>query len=65
MKLVLLQPGKPTQNAYIESLNRKFRDEYLNENCFVSLDHAKAAIAAWRRDYNEVRANSTRQTYTR
>jgi putative transposase len=59
VRLVLIQPGKPTQNAYIESFNGKFRDECLNENWFVSLDHAKAAIAAWRRDYNEVRPHSS------
>lgn len=59
VKLVLIQPGKPTQNAYIESFNGKFRDECLNENWFVSLDHAKAAITAWRRDYNEVRPHSS------
>jgi len=45
---VLTQPGKPTQNAYIESFNGKFRDECLNENWFVSLDHARAVIATWR-----------------
>jgi putative transposase len=59
VKLLLIQPGKPTQNAYIESFNGKFRDECLNENWFVSLDHAKAAIAVWRRDYNEVRPHSS------
>ena len=53
------QPGKPTQNAYIESFNGKFRDECLNEHWFVSLDQAKAEIAIWRRDYNEVRPHSS------
>ena len=57
--LLLTQPGKPTQNAYIESFNGKFRDECLNENWFVSLEHAKTTIAAWRRDYNEVRPHSS------
>jgi len=59
VKLVLTQPGKPTQNAYIESFNGKFRDECLNEHWFTSFDHAKAVIAAWRRDYNEVRPHSS------
>ncbi len=56
--LMLTQPGKPTQTAYIESFNGKFRDECLNEQWFTSLDHAKAVVAAWRRDYNEVRPHS-------
>lgn len=59
VKLMLIQPGKPTQNAYIESFNGKFRDECLNENWFTSLEHAKAAIGVWRRDYNEVRPHSS------
>lgn len=59
VKLLLIQPGKPTQNAYVESFNGKFRDECLNENWFVSLEHAKAVISAWRRDYNEVRPHSS------
>jgi putative transposase len=57
--LTLTQPGKPTQNAYIESFNGKFRDECLNEQWFTSLDHAKAVIATWRRDYNELRPHSS------
>lgn len=57
--LTLTQPGKPTQNAYIESFNGKFRDECLNEQWFTSVDHAKAVVAAWRRDYNEVRPHSS------
>lgn len=54
VKLLLIQPGKPTQNAYVESFNGKFRDECLNERWFTSLEHAKAIIPGWRRDYNEV-----------
>lgn len=57
--LTLTQPGKPTQNAYIESFNGRFRDECLNEQWFTSLDHAKALIATWRRDYNEMRPHSS------
>lgn len=59
VRLLLIQPGKPTQNAYVESFNGKFRDECLNENWFVSLDHARAVISEWRRDYNEVRPHSS------
>lgn len=58
VKLLLVQPGKLTQNAYVESFNGKFLDECLNENSFVSLDHARAVISAWRRDYNEVTPHS-------
>ena len=55
VKLFLIQPGKPNQNAYIESFNGRFRDECLNENWFVSLAHARGLIEAWRREYNEER----------
>lgn len=58
IELLLIQPGKPTQNAYIESFNGKFRDECLNEQYFTSIDHARAVIAAWRRDYNEQRPHT-------
>ena len=56
---ILIQPGKPTQNAYIESFNGKFRDECLNENWFESLAQAREVIAQWRQDYNEVRPHGT------
>lgn len=52
VELKQIQPGKPQQNAYIESFNGRFRDECLNENWFVSLEHAKRVIGAWRREYN-------------
>ena len=57
--LKLIQAGKPTQNAYIESFNGKFRDECLNEHWFKTLAHARAVIAAWRQDYNEQRPHSS------
>lgn len=57
--LQLTQPGKPTQNAYIESFNGKFRDECLNENWFMTVAHAKAVIAIWRTDYNECRPHGS------
>lgn len=64
VKLMLTQPGKPTQNAYIESVNGKFRDECLHEHWFVSLEHARAVSGAWRRDDNEVRPHSAIQDQT-
>lgn len=52
IKLHFIQAGKPTQNAYIESFNGKFRDECLDEHVFVSLDDARTKIETWRLDYN-------------
>lgn len=57
--LSFIQPGKPVQNAFIESFNGKLRDECLNENYFTSLIDAKATIEAWRQDYNETRPHSS------
>lgn len=56
--LKLIQAGKPTQNAYIESFNGKFRDECLNEHWFRDLSHARELISSWRMDYNENRPHS-------
>jgi len=50
--------GKPTGNAFIESLNGKFRVKCLNAHWFISLDDARAKCEAWRRDYNNVRPHS-------
>lgn len=55
VKLFLIEPGKPNQNAYIESFNGRFRDECLNEHWFTSLPHARVVIESWRREYNEER----------
>jgi putative transposase len=52
------RPGKPTDNAFIESLNGKFRAECLNVHWFLSLDEARGKCEAWRRGYNEVRPHS-------
>ena len=52
------RPGKPTDNAYIESLNGKSRAECLNTHWFMSLDDARSKMEEWRRDYNEVRPHS-------
>ena len=59
VKFRFIQPGKPTQNAYIESFNGKFRDECLNEHVFISLEGARKTIEAWRRDYNTNRPHSS------
>jgi transposase InsO family protein len=53
--LRLIEPGKPNQNAYIESFNGRLRDECLNEHWFVNLLQARAVIETWRREYNEER----------
>ncbi|MGH8336205.1 MAG: IS3 family transposase [Gammaproteobacteria bacterium] len=53
--LRLIEPGKPNQNAYIESFNGRLRDECLNEHWFLSLAHAQGIIEDWRQEYNERR----------
>ena len=53
-----IAPGKPQQNAFVESFNGRLRDECLNETLFTSLRQARAVLAAWQRDYNEVRPHS-------
>lgn len=59
VKLHFIEPGKPVQNAFIESFNGKMRDECLNEHWFMSLGEARQTIEAWRRDYNEVRPHTS------
>ncbi|WP_410174017.1 IS3 family transposase [Microbulbifer thermotolerans] len=59
VELKLIQPGRPTQNGYIESSNGKFRDECLNEHWFRDLVHARELISPWRQDYNEQRPHSS------
>jgi len=53
--LRLIEPGKPNQNASVESFNGRLRDECLNEHWFPTLLHARTSIERWRRDYNEER----------
>jgi putative transposase len=53
-----IAPGKPTQNAFVESFIGRFRDECLNEEVFAGLAEARAVIGRWRRDYNQVRPHS-------
>jgi len=54
-----IAPGKPTQNAFVESFNGRLRDECLNEHLFDSLDDARRIIEAWRIDYNTVRPHTS------
>lgn len=58
VELRLIQPGKPTQNGFIESFNGRFRDECLNEHWFSDIVHARKIINDWRQDYNECRPHS-------
>ena len=53
-----IAPGKPTQNAFVESFNGRLRDECLNETLFTSMAQARAVLAAWRQDYNTIRPHS-------
>lgn len=57
--LQFIEPGKPVQNAYVESFNGKLRDECLNEHWFTGLEDARQIIEEWRRDYNETRPPSS------
>ena len=59
VKLDFSRPGKPTDNAFIESFNGKFRFECLNENWFLSLADARDKIEQWRNDYNRHRPHSS------
>lgn len=58
VQLDFIAPGKPQQNAFIESFNGKLRDECLNTNAFLSLEDAGQKVEAWRRDYNTCRPHS-------
>jgi len=59
VQLSFIRPGKPNENAYIESFNGKFRDECLNEHRFISLAQAREIIEAWRLEYNTERPHSS------
>jgi putative transposase len=54
-----IEPGKPSQNAFIESFNGRLRDECLNENVFSSLHQAREIVESWRQHYNEYRPHSS------
>lgn len=58
VRLHFIQPGRPVQNAFIESFNGRLRDECLNQNFFATLEDARLKIEVWRRDYNEDRPHT-------
>jgi putative transposase len=57
--LQFIQPGKPTQNAHVESLNGRVRDELLNAHTFLDIHDARQRAEHWRKDYNEIRPHSS------
>jgi putative transposase len=59
VRLEFIQPGKPVQNAYVESFNGRLRDECLNANWFTNLKDARQKIESWRQDYNHQRPHSS------
>ena len=59
VRLSFIRPGKPNENAYIESFNGKFRDECLNEHWFVTMAQARRVIETWRAEYNTERPHSS------
>ena len=59
LELAYIQPGKPVQNAHVESFNGKLRDECLNVSWFRNLWQARARIQAWRKEYNSARPHSS------
>tara|TARA_A100001037_G_C15059543_1_gene594084 strand:- start:40 stop:555 length:516 start_codon:yes stop_codon:yes gene_type:complete len=59
-----IAPGKPTQNAFVESFNGRLRDECLNETLFSSLSHARAVLAAWKLDHDHHRPHSAHGGFT-
>jgi putative transposase len=59
VRLQFIEPGKPIQNAHIESFNARLREECLNEHVFVSLDDARSKIEKWRVEYNRQRPHSS------
>ena len=58
-KTAYIEKGKPWQNGYVESFNGRFREEFLNQQVFLSLLDAQVRIATWRREYNEERPHSS------
>jgi putative transposase len=62
--LDFIRPGKPVENAFVESFNGKLRDECLNSHVFTSVAEAQVVLDAWREDYNAVRPHSALQDRT-
>ena len=58
VELDFSRPGKPTDNAFIESFNGRFRQERLNKNWFLSLEDARGKVESWRKHYNGERPRS-------
>lgn len=58
VNLHFIKPGKPTQNAFVESFNGRFRDECLNQHWFTSFEEANRIVQLWKHDYNNVRPHS-------
>ena len=59
VELAFIRPGKPVENAYVESFHSRFRDECLAAHWFLDLVDARFQIEQWRRDYNDVRPHSS------
>lgn len=53
-----IEPGKPSQNAWVESFNGRMRDECLNQHWFANIPHARRVIEDWRKEYNDARPHS-------
>lgn len=64
VRLAFIEPGKPTQNGYIESFNGKLRDECLNQHYFARLHDAREKLGRWRDIYNQERPHSSIQNET-
>ena len=59
VKLDFIRPGKPTENAFIESFNGRLRDECLIVNEFVTLDQTREILGTWKHDYNHQRPHGS------
>ncbi len=59
VRLDFIRPGRPVENAFIESFNGRLRDECLNGEIFVNLDAARRRLLEWKHDYNELRPHSS------
>lgn len=64
IRLQFSRPGKPIDNRFIESFNGRLRDECLNDNWFMSMEHACEIVEEWRIDYNNTRPHSSLQNMT-
>lgn len=59
IELRFIRPGKPQENAFVESFNARVRDECLNQHCFHDLEEARAIVEDWREDYNSIRPHGS------